>query len=182
MRHIRRRFSRARPAGRSLDLLRSWQCFPCNDNNSHLASLQEDHRVRTTTLKHLSPFFQNRNFPMISFWEPCLCILIIILCHTLCGHRPYGITQEMQLLCSSSKITEEETLSSPQQFGLLHWLVHRSLDSLSFTAKAFTLLPAHLHKHLEPQILHRQFKLFVFWVVWVSSFLQVKRNRVWHSG
>ena len=44
----------------------------------------------------------------------------------------------------------------------MYSLVDRGLDSLSFTAEAFALLPAHLHKHPETKILHRQLKLFVF--------------------
>lgn len=174
-RHIHRRFSRARPAGQSLDLLRSWPCFPCNDSDSQLVSSKGKNCNTETPF----PISSKQKRFIISFWESCLFILIIILYHTLCGHRH----EESHRKCSySSKISQEETLSSPQQFDLLHWLVHRSLDSLSFTAKAFTLLPAHLHKHSEPQILHCQFKLFVFWVVWVSAFLQVKTNKIWNSG
>lgn len=60
-------------------------------------------------------------------------------------------------------------------------LVDRSLDALSFTAKAFTFLPAHLHKHSETKILNRQLKLFVFRVVWVPALLQVKKTKVVHS-
>lgn len=104
MRRIHRRSSRARLAGRSRDLLRSWPCFPCSDNNSRSASLQEEHRVPGTTLKHPSPWFHSGH-PVSA--------LIIILYHTLCGQRPYGMTQEMQLLHYSSRIPEEETSSSP---------------------------------------------------------------------
>lgn len=64
---------------------------------------------------------------------------------------------------------------------LLYSLVNRGLDSLPLGAEAFALLPAHLHEHSETKILHRQFELFVFRVVRVSTFLHVNRNKLLHS-
>lgn len=64
----------------------------------------------------------------------------------------------------------------------LYSLVNRGLDSLPLGAEAFALLPAHLHEHSETEILHRQFELFVFRVVRVSTFLHAKRNKLLHSG
>jgi len=60
-------------------------------------------------------------------------------------------------------------------------LVDGSLDALPVTAQAFTFLPAHLHKHSETKILHRQLKLFVFCVVGVAALLQVKKMKSVHS-
>lgn len=76
----------------------------------------------------------------------------------------------------SLKLTGEEASD------LLYSLVNRGLDSLPLGAEAFALLPAHLHEHSETEILHRQFELFVFRVVRVSTFLHVKRNKLLRSG
>lgn len=50
-------------------------------------------------------------------------------------------------------------------------LVDGGLDSLLLRAQAFALLPAHLHQHLETDVLHRQLELLVFGVVWLATFL-----------
>lgn len=106
-RHTHRRFSRARPAGQSLDLLRSWPCFPCNDSDSQLMSS----KGKNCNTKIPYPISSKQKRSIISFWESCLRILIIILYHTLCGHRH----EESHRKCSySSKINQKETLSSPR--------------------------------------------------------------------
>lgn len=52
----------------------------------------------------------------------------------------------------------------------------RSLDALPARAKPIALLPAHLHEHLETKVLHRQLKLLILRVVWVTALLQNTRQ------
>lgn len=52
----------------------------------------------------------------------------------------------------------------------------RSLDALTARAKPIALLPAHLHEHLETKVLHRQLKLLILRVVWVTALLQNTRQ------
>lgn len=60
-----------------------------------------------------------------------------------------------------------------------HSLADRVLDALALGAQPLALLPAHLHKHLVADVLHRQLELLILGVVGLAALLWGDRCMVW---